>query len=203
MAKREKIKTTIQEAIDYWQSLIYEGDLSVDWEEAHTRCWRCGCTRHLERCHIIPHSLGGIDHPSNIVLLCKRCHADGPNVNDKEIMWDWIKSYKVPLYDTFWFFIGMKEYKFIYKKTLVQEIKDILKAANITLESSRINEILKEMRITIEKDASIHFGQPYFNTATIAGLIRIALKNLAKYYNVEFPIKSEEDEKGPIWYMEV
>ena len=102
MSKRASVKTTIAQAVDYWSKRIDECVLSVDWSEAHTHCWRYGCEKNLERCHIIPDSLGGEDAPHNIVLLCKRCHADGPNVTDAEIMWDWIRAYSVPFYETFW-----------------------------------------------------------------------------------------------------
>ena len=64
-----------------------ECGLSVDWAEAHERCWQCGCKRGLQRCHIVPHALGGEDAPSNLVLLCGRCHLDNPNVADTEVMW--------------------------------------------------------------------------------------------------------------------
>ncbi len=36
------IKTTIAEAVDYWSRHQSECGLSVDWAEAHERCWRCG-----------------------------------------------------------------------------------------------------------------------------------------------------------------
>ena len=40
-------------------------------------------------------------------------------------MWDWIRAYGVPLYDTFWDLLGMREYKFIYKKDFFEEFIDI------------------------------------------------------------------------------
>ena len=46
----------------------------------------------LERCHIIPLALGGIDHVSNIVLLCKSCHRLNPNSNDEELYWVWMRN---------------------------------------------------------------------------------------------------------------
>lgn len=76
--------------------------------------------------------MGGEDKPSNIVLLCSRCHSEGPNVTDPEIMWDWIKAYKVPFYETFWSLLGQREYEFIYKKSIIAEIKEVMKSANIT-----------------------------------------------------------------------
>ena len=41
--------------------------LSIDWVDTHERCWRCGYKKPLERCHIIPDSLGEKDevNPNN------------------------------------------------------------------------------------------------------------------------------------------
>lgn len=153
MATRSKIKTSIEEIVNYWTQYVDESDLSIDFSEVHERCWRCGCKRNLERCHIIPHSLGGKDEPSNLVLLCKRCHLDNPNVLDKEIMWDWLKAYRVPFYDTFWNLQGMEEYKKIYSKSMQEEWKE----RNISNEESQeLKEILQQQ---IQK-ASYHFGDP-------------------------------------------
>lgn len=164
--KRKNIKCNYQEIVDYWFSRVDECGLSVDAAEAHVRCWRCGHERGLERCHIVPSSLGGSDEPSNLVLLCKRCHLENPNVSDPEIMWDWIRAYGTVFYDTFWTIQGLKEYEFIYKKSLEEE-----------LEAKRINHENFEKIIKEEiKNTLHHFGDPYMNKATIAGVIRIALK---------------------------
>lgn len=200
MSKRASVKTTIAQAVDYWSKRIDECVLSVDWSEAHTHCWRCGCEKNLERCHIIPDSLGGEDAPHNIVLLCKRCHADGPNVTDPEIMWDWIRAYSVPFYETFWTIIGMKEYYFIYKVSFMQEIMDILTLAKIDFDQTVQKEIDEIIR-SVLNDAGIHFGHPYFNTATMAGIYRMTLKRFANKYGIEFPIKRDEKKnlKQPWW----
>lgn len=138
MSKRKPIKTKKREIKEYWEKHETECGLSVDWEEAESRCWRCGCEyKSLERCHIIPHALGGKDEPENLVLLCKRCHADGPNVTDPEVMWEWIRSYGVPFYDTFWLNMGLKEYRFIYKRSFGEEIAFILKTAGISGEEEK------------------------------------------------------------------
>ena len=189
MAKRAPIKTTIREAKEYWMQYIDECDLSVDWSEAESHCWRCGCERHLERCHIIPDSLGGKDEPANIVLLCKRCHKEGPNVSDPEIMWDWIKAYNVSLYNTFWVIQGMKEYEFIYKRSVQDELAYILEEAGYDEVHGSMEEVIKEVVRSTYQKASMHFGQPYFNTATMAGVYRMMLKELAEQYGVRFPEK--------------
>lgn len=183
MGKRKSIKTNINDIVDYWFSKIDEDELSVDKMEACERCWRCGCERNLQRCHIVPDSLGGEDKPSNLILLCKRCHADGPNVSDPDIMLDWIKSYRVPFYDTFWSILGQKEYEFMYGKSVVDELKSL----GIT-DSDEIKEKFTTINKELKNKASIHFGQPYFNTATVAGLYRMFLKKLAKDMGKELSV---------------
>ena len=65
--KRSNIKTTISEIIKYWIKYEDECELNFDWSEADKICWRCGNERKLQRCHIIPDSLGGKDEPNNFV----------------------------------------------------------------------------------------------------------------------------------------
>ncbi|MCW2994324.1 MAG: hypothetical protein JWQ18_1819 [Conexibacter sp.] len=52
--------------------------------------WKLWNRAVLERCHLVPAALGGSDEPSNLVLLCRRCHQDAPNVADPTYMLDWI-----------------------------------------------------------------------------------------------------------------
>ncbi|MCL2421793.1 MAG: HNH endonuclease [Defluviitaleaceae bacterium] len=204
MNTRPPIKTTIKKAVDHWSNQTTECGLSVDWSEADTHCWRCGCKQHLQRCHIIPHALGGRDEPTNIVLLCSRCHAEGPNVADPEIMWDWIRAYAVPLYETFWSIKGMQEYKFIYQKSVTAEIKDILNAAGMSDDFRQLDELIKVNLQAVQDEASVHFGQPYYNAATMAGRYRMMLKNIAKSFNVCFPLeRPEEDSPASPWWLEV
>lgn len=192
MSERKPIRTTIAQAVAYWSDRVDECGLSVDWSEADTHCWRCGCERNLQRCHIVPDSLGGKDEPANIVLLCERCHAEGPNVTDPEVMWDWIRAYAVPFYNTFWYIQGMREYEFIYKRKVEQEMTAILQQANVTDMDLFMRENYSRLMNQVMEEASIHFGQPYFNTATIAGIFRMLLKKLAKEYNVTFSVTMEE-----------
>ena len=158
MSKREPIKTSIQEIVDYWKRHQDECGLSVDWSEAHERCWRCGCKENLERAHIIPDPLGGKDEPSNLVLLCKRCHADGPNVDDPEIMWDWIRAYGAPLYDTFWSIMGRKEYQFIYGYSLEEDLKNIFTYATPAVSKEEFETIVQDKFASVKEKCSIHFG---------------------------------------------
>lgn len=170
---RAPIKTTKKEIVEYWEGKQDECGLSVDWAEAKERCWRCGYKKRLQRCHIIPDSLGGKDEASNLVLLCERCHIDAPNVESKTFMWDWIRANGTSLYDTFWDIRAQKEYEFIYKKSFMQELKerDIL--------STRDIEIFKNLQIGRSTN---HFAHPWKNDSTNAGLLRMRLEEYDKKY---------------------
>ena len=201
MNRRPVIKTTKKEIVDYWKYKVDESDISVDWAEAEFCCWRCGCEKRLERCHIIPYSLGGRDDPSNFVLLCKRCHGEGPNVNDIEFMWDWIKAYRVPFYETFWGILGKKEYYFIYGRSFYKDVLDIFSQTKIKGDSKEFFMIANKFVDEARKDASFHFAQPYSNTSTLAGVYRMALKNMAQYYGVKFPLGNDKIKKS--WYTDI
>lgn len=185
------IKTTSKQIVDYWKENWADHGIGVKWEDATEYCWRCSYKRRLQRCHIIPASLGGKDEPSNMVLLCKTCHSEGPNVEDPEIMWEWIGAYQVPKYNTFWLIQGMKEYESIYGTSVEQDLGDVLALAGV-------GEMPKEdISQYIEKAvhrSSIHFGQAYPNSATIAGVLRIMVKTIAGDYSVRFPIMRDEQE---------
>ena len=171
--KRPQIKTTKKQIVDYWDEIEDEGELGVDFSDAEEICWRCGCKRNLERCHIIPEALGGKDEPSNLVLLCKRCHIDAPNVESKTFMWDWIKANKTTFYNTFWDLRAQKEYEFIYNKSFIEELKD--------------RDILSHRDLSIFYSLPIgrsvnHFAHPWKNDSTNAGLLRMRLEEYDKGY---------------------
>lgn len=93
-------------------------------------------------------------------------------------MWDWLRAYKVSFYDTFWIVQGMKEYEKIYGKSFKEE----LKARKIDeSDSGEIYDIMKEQ---VSK-ASYHFGDPHLNVATLAGIIRMTLKEYDKRHGRE------------------
>jgi hypothetical protein len=88
--------TTRTEVASYWY-----GDLHLDMGEA--MCWACrrwdGSGQEgayedadwLERCHLVPASLGGSDAPENLVMLCARCHREMPNVLDRTAALSWVR----------------------------------------------------------------------------------------------------------------
>ena len=192
MSERENIKTTPKQIVEYWNSKVNELDITVDWCEAEKCCWRCGIETSLQRAHIIPDSLGGKDEPANLILLCGRCHGEAPNVTDPEIMWDWLKAYNTHSIASLGLLMALREYKFIYKNSFRHDAEYILNKANIPGEIDYAK--IKEDLFSIGKGTSIHFGQPYFNSATFAGMMRMFLKDLALKHGVEFPVGNDDDE---------
>ena len=92
----------------------------------------------------------------------------------------------------------MREYKFIYKKSIPEELKDL------GLDNSEsIEKEFKQILLKMNKEASVHFGQPYLNTATIAGMYRIALKQLAHKKNIQFPLPKKNTETQRPWWFDI
>ncbi|MEU2167918.1 HNH endonuclease [Micromonospora chersina] len=46
----------------------------------------------LQRAHLTPHALGGSNHPSNYLMLCKQCHDEAPDWRDPSMMLQWAKT---------------------------------------------------------------------------------------------------------------
>ena len=84
----------------------YESDLVNDcskiWEYKEVKS-------ELNRCHIIPKSLGGSDQPENLFLLCEECHYKSPDTDNPTLFLKWIyRMRKTILID------GFTEYKQYY-----------------------------------------------------------------------------------------
>ena len=56
--------------------------------------WEFGHKNYLQRCHIVPRQLGGSNHVSNIVLLCRHCHLENPNVRNETAYFKWLQFHK-------------------------------------------------------------------------------------------------------------
>ena len=188
MASR-KNKTPISKIVDYWASRIDECDLSVDWSEAEEYCWNCGSPKELTRCHIVPDSLGGADEPSNFVVLCRQCHEEAPNVADPRIMWDWLIAHKTAFYRTYWIEEGWREYEFIYKRSVAEELEYIREHADGDQGSFDMERYVEES----VRNSTTHFGQYVPNKATAAGMLRMALMKMAEECGVVLP-----DDRAPV-----
>lgn len=89
------------EIINYWSSpehFEYGGWIYIlPSEKGFPRCQCCGEEKKtwakLERAHIIPLSLGGENIPSNYFLLCKECHKNMPDINNREYIIKYVENY--------------------------------------------------------------------------------------------------------------
>lgn len=185
-----RITKSNEDIVSFWKDNPVFRSLGLpSIEDASKSCWRCGSRQDIQRCHIIPASLGGAGTELNLVLLCSRCHAEGPNIADQDIMFDWIKAHRNGCTHDYWLEAGMKEYEFIYGKSIEDEISAVLKdigISGIEYEQEAL-KLLKLLTNEASVNAIFHFGQTYFNTATTAGLFRIALKELPGHLRSAFP----------------
>ena len=86
--------------IDEW---VTKQCLDEDEESNLKRIWNSKETKHkLNRCHIIPGSLGGEDEPSNLFLMCSDCHHLSPDTKYPSMFFKWvIERRKQMLFGTF------------------------------------------------------------------------------------------------------
>lgn len=165
----KKVKEWVVQSICYWSERIPEEDIGVDWGDgtAENHCWRCGCKRSLQKCHIVPKSLGGLDDPSNIIPLCAMCHDEAPNVDDPNEMWNWIKEDHGSLNNLFWINKG-------FEKVNLTEVQKKL----ISKKSKRFIEITKKVLNRTGTHFGQHSGGSRTTVSTWAWVIRESFKEL-------------------------
>lgn len=171
-----------EKIVEYWAEREDESELAVDWAEAHELCWRCACKARLQRCHIIPESLGGANEPCNLVLLCTRCHREAPNVNDSRIMWIWIRATAVGFYDSYWLVRGLQEFESMFGR------KPFSGPEFTQIDPSHIQNLVREST----RRATIHFGEGRMGPSTIAGLCALIEERLTG----TFPSPASEPRNG-------
>lgn len=71
-----------------WEEKCYpqwleNGDYRSIWNSKKVRS-------HLNRCHIIPESLGGNADLSNVFLMCPKCHEASPDTRNKGTFFRWV-----------------------------------------------------------------------------------------------------------------
>jgi len=79
-----------------WGCGIWNEAFDIDLDELHGdevfKVW--DMHPYLERCHVIPKSLGGCCCEPNLVLLCKNCHKDSPDTNNEKSFFTWVRKRK-------------------------------------------------------------------------------------------------------------
>jgi 5-methylcytosine-specific restriction endonuclease McrA len=101
------------EVFEHWKDKPRRFGLLIDWGEPS--CWACGFhygTKYdimradatwsevlkkwnempLQRCHIVPRSLGGSDDADNLFLMCRECHDLAPNTTVPEVFFEWARA---------------------------------------------------------------------------------------------------------------
>lgn len=176
------------EVFEYWKERIFDLGFFIDWGEPS--CWACGefwngrydITNSsasykrilkvwekvpLQRCHIIPRSLGGSNKPSNLFLMCKECHDLAPNTSIPEIFFQWVRKQNFAE-------------RYVYQMQQCMKAFDIPKELNFKLEEISQTEEFKDF---LNKHAGLHRPQLGYSglgrrltTSTLYGL-------LFHYYN--------------------
>jgi hypothetical protein len=157
------MKTTPKDIVEYWSAAHQsECGLSVDWSEAETRCWRCADETALQRCHIVPDALQGEDHPSNLILLCLKCHREAPNVADPTFMWQWLRAHAVPYYGEFWMNRAIQEFELIFGR------KPFSSTDQSKVDPQSLHHSIAQHMLSVTH----HFGEGKLNPSTLAWLLR-------------------------------
>lgn len=164
---------------EYWMDWLIENGFDL----GEPGCWACGNwwgtkydneninaslddikklwnkVTQLQRCHIIPKSLGGTDEPSNLFLMCRECHDLAPNTTSREIFFKWVDAQN-------WF------------KRLEIQFKDELKTFNIKdIEMEDFTKILTslEFKKWSKDKMGIHMNQagygPKLTKSTLIGAV--------------------------------
>ncbi|NUQ76099.1 MAG: HNH endonuclease [Polyangiaceae bacterium] len=159
----------LKDIVEYWSRHESESGLGVDWSEAHKRCWRCGYqSKRLQRCHIIPASRGGPTTPENLVLLCRRCHREAPNVADSRFMWIWLRATCAPFYENYWSLRGAEEFEEMFGRRPF---------SGPEFSPALVTKACGLLREEMDK-ATIHWGEGRLNPSTIASIYALVEERL-------------------------
>ncbi len=120
-------------------------------------------TAALDRCHLVPRALGGDESPSNLVLLCKRCHRDAPNVGDAVYMLRWIAQ-RESWFEGMWTFLR-----------LAFERADLSGTVN-TFSRTELDEVDRMVRDLLRRWTGSHGG--YVTDATIEAVMAESVRRV-------------------------
>lgn len=180
----------IGEVVEYWRDKPNSFGTFIDVNEP--TCWSCGqfwegrydavgstylsCWRKapLQICHVIPKSLGGNEHPNNLVLMCKECHDLAPNTSFPEILYRWMSQQ-------------------CYLKRLIVKLELALSDFDITIDEIRqLINILQtpEFKEWAKKHSGLHWPQSGYsglgNKMTLSTYV-----GLIKYYSSRVQLQKE------------
>lgn len=128
----------------------------------------------LERAHIIPHMLGGSNHPSNFVMLCHSCHLDNPNTRSEEVYFQWIKN--------------VKNYRTKKTESVIQALSVFGVSCDMIniLYNIEGDAFVSSLMQSAKKDCGLHQG---LNTNTFAGAVSVKIK---EYFKTRKELREQE-----------
>ena len=178
----------------HWKQWLH--DNGFDWGEPS--CWACGkwwVTKYditnphvsdeelaknydrvkpLQRCHIVPRSLGGSDDVSNLFLMCKECHDLAPNTLSKDVFFQWVEHQS-------WFSRKYSEHISEMKTFGISE-KDC-KAITKLLFSKDFNQWCR-------KNIGLHWSQSGYGAKITTSSLYAAVQTYRKIKNRDFTPKT-------------
>ncbi|SEQ69747.1 hypothetical protein SAMN05216188_104353 [Lentzea xinjiangensis] len=168
-----------RQIVDHWAQ--HASGVAVDWDQAHERCWRCGYRAELEKCPIVPESLGGTDTVDNLVLLCGRCGREAPVHQDPGYLWRWLRATSVSSHDTYWTLRGWEEFEVIFGRKPLECFKEA------EVDHRSLNAECRALAADEFAKTVIHFGEGRLNPSTIACVIAEIEKKLADRHGITLP----------------
>ena len=113
----------------------------------------------LQKCHIVPKAIGGLDSPDNLFLLCKECHDISPDSASKPAFLIWVskQNYSQRLDDT----IRIELKNFGFDRDDYERLREVVNS--------------KDFSKWLDKNTGSHFnqrglGNKYKVSTLIAGL---------------------------------
>ena len=104
---------------DKYEAILQSNDPDRVWDLSRVKS-------SLNRCHIIPHALGGSDDIDNLFLLCEDCHKESPDT----IFCKYFFKYIYDNMSNSWFLKQIEDAKIIEDK--VHELCNLYNKADIT-----------------------------------------------------------------------
>lgn len=180
--KREPIKTTHAQIVEYWAAREDESNLAVDWADAENCCWLCGREKNVQRCHIIPAARGGADEPSNLVLLCERCHKEAVNIIDSESMWLFIKEHHRGVATALFEKRIQAEYEILYHSNWENDLTELILKLEKCDAVEMANQEIQEIVTSVYNETIVHYGEDGLNISTKAAARKKVLDTICEKY---------------------
>ena len=102
------------------------------------RCMKCGRSKQLEVHHILPVYQKGLNHPDNLITLCRKCHEEAPDEPFK--FFNWCSKHLPPELER----SKQLTKTFIFLIMRNPEFKDIEESKMISKISEKVDEVYKD-----------------------------------------------------------